>query len=101
MQQFFLTGLEYNQLLADMRALVRDEVAQVTQATYPAGGPDKEQLLTILEAAKLLDVCPQTIHEWKRRGLLVFSKLGNRTYIKRSDLLAALQGQKRSFKPAR
>ncbi|MBJ6141791.1 helix-turn-helix domain-containing protein [Hymenobacter sp. BT559] len=40
------------------------------------------------QAATLLDVCVATIHEWKRRGLLGYQKIGGRTYLRRSDILA-------------
>ena len=40
----------------------------------------------------------QTVHEWKRRGLLKYHKLGSRSYLKRADVLAALQGYQRTVK---
>jgi hypothetical protein len=43
--------------------------------------------MSVLEPAQLLNVCPQTIHEWKRRRLLKFHKLFGRTYSKRTYLL--------------
>ncbi|WP_414653852.1 helix-turn-helix domain-containing protein [Hymenobacter sp.] len=53
-------------------------------------------MLSVPEAAKMLDICLQTLHDWKR-GLLPYHKLGGRTYLKRSDVLAALQRHQRSF----
>jgi hypothetical protein len=46
-------------------------------------------------------VCVATVHEHKRRGLLVYQKLGGRSYIKRSDVLAASTQHQRTAKPAR
>lgn len=65
----------------------------------PAADTDAApDLLTVPEAADLLDVRPQTIHEWKRRGLLTYRKLGRRTYLKRAEVLAAPQAERRTAK---
>nr|WP_262898910.1 helix-turn-helix domain-containing protein [Hymenobacter piscis] len=61
----------------------------------------KDELLTVSEAAKMLNVCPQTVHDWKRRGVLPYHKMGGRTYLKRADLLNALQSHQRTVKPSR
>jgi excisionase family DNA binding protein len=97
MQQLILSGVPYTQLLDDLRALIRSEVQQTPIGVLPSA-TEPDQLLTVREAAQLLDVCPQTIHEWKRRGLLKFHKLSGRTYFKRTDVLTALQGQQRTLK---
>jgi excisionase family DNA binding protein len=97
MQQLILSGVPYTQLLDDLRLLIRSEV-QNTPISVPTPASEQDQLLSVREAAQLLDVCPQTIHEWKRRGLLKFHKLSGRTYLKRTDVLAALQGQQRTSK---
>lgn len=62
---------------------------------------EAEELLTVREAADLLDVCQQTVHDWKRRGMLPYHKMGGRTYLKRADLLNALQSHQRTVKPSR
>ena len=98
MQQVILSGVLYTQLLDDLRTLVRSEV-QSTLGTAPKSATEApEQLLTVQEASLLLSVCPQTIHEYKRRGILPFHKLSGRTYLKQSDVLAALQSHHRTTK---
>ena len=93
-------GVEYQQLLDDLRALIRHEMqSQPTPAAVQQQAGD--ELLTIKEAATLLDVCVATVHEYKRRGILVYQKLGGRAYIKRSDVLAAGTQHQRTVKPAR
>jgi excisionase family DNA binding protein len=93
-------GVEYQQLLDDLRALIRHEMSiakpLATESQQPAG----DELLTIKQAAELLDVCVATVHEHKRRGL-PYTKLGGRAYIKRSDVLAAGTQHIRTTKPAR
>lgn len=100
MQAVIPVGVEYAQLLEDVRAVVRHELNHHTPAAAPAAaGPTLgEELLTVREAAQVLDVTVQTVHDWKRRGMLKYHKLGSRTYIKKADVLAALNGHQRSVK---
>jgi hypothetical protein len=97
MQQLILSGIPYAQLLDDLRDLVRREVRDSTPAPPPVT-PEPE-LLTIREAAALLDVYVATIHEYKRNGLVPYQKLSGRSYVLRADLLSALQGHRRTRKP--
>jgi excisionase family DNA binding protein len=89
-------GVGYPQLLDDLRAIIRHEVGQVT-ATIPLA-PATEELLTVRQAATLLDVCVATIHEWKRRGLLGYTRLGGRVYLKKAEVLSAGMRCRRSRK---
>lgn len=100
MQTIITQGFTLEQLLEAMRPVIRHELAQVQPATGPAQ-PLAEELLTVLQAAALLDVSVATIHEHKRLGRLGYSKIGGRTYFRRSDLLAAGTREQRTVKPAR
>jgi excisionase family DNA binding protein len=101
MQAVILTGDTYAQLLEDVRAVVRHELQHTPAAPPAPAGPPADELLTIREAAALLDVTVQTVHDWKRRGLLKFHKLGSRSYLKRGETLAALTAQQRTLKPSK
>jgi phage head maturation protease len=94
-------GVEYQQLLDDLRALIRHEMSLAKPSVIESQQPTTDELLTIRQAAELLDVCVATVHEYKRRGLLVYQKLGARVYIKRSDVLAAGTQHQRTAKPPR
>ena len=96
MQAVILTGDNYAQLLEDVRAVVRHEIQHAAPAA-PVPAP-ADELLSVREAAALLGVTVQTVHEWKRRGLLKYYKLRSRSYLKRADVLAALQGHQRTVK---
>lgn len=98
MEAMIPVGIAYTQFLDDVRAVVRHELTNAPAA--PAGPPTApaDELLSIREAATLLGVTVQTVHEWKRRGLLKYHKLGSRSYLKRADVLAALQGYQRTAK---
>lgn len=97
MQAVIPVGVAYTQLLEDVRALVRFELQQAP-ATPTGNSIPNDELLSIREAAELLGVTVQTVHEWKRLGRLKYHKLGSRSYLKRADILAALQGYQRTVK---
>jgi hypothetical protein len=94
-------GVEYQQLLDDLRALIRHEMSLAKPAPTDGQQAAGDELLTIKQAAELLDVCVATVHEYKRRGILIYQKLGGRAYIKRSDVLAGGTQHQRSTKPTR
>jgi excisionase family DNA binding protein len=91
-KQIITVGVGYDALLADIRAEMLSVLkAHVpTAATAAGSGAEPEQLLDVRQAAELLGVTWQTVHEWKRRELLPYCKMGGRTYFKRSEVLAAL-----------
>lgn len=100
MQQVILSGVLYSQLLDDLRSMVRAEVRE-TQLSTPPVEPGQQQLLTVREAAELLQVSVQTIHSYKKSGLLAYKKLSGRTYLLRETILAALQSHQRMAKTDR
>lgn len=100
MQTIITQGVAYQQLLDDLRALIRHEMAQ-SQPTSTSQQPAADELLTIEQAAALLDVCVATVHEHKRRGLLPYTKIGGRAYVKRFDVLSAGTREQRTVKPSR
>lgn len=100
MQVIIPVGVTYAQMLDDFRALIRHE-NNASPAAPTHNTPPADELLSIQEAAVMLGVTVQTVHEWKRRGLLKYHKLGSRSYLKRADVLAALQGHQRSEKPGK
>jgi DNA-binding transcriptional regulator YhcF (GntR family) len=92
-------GIDYEQLLNDLRALIRHEMQIMPAAATQQ--PVGDELLTIKETAKMLGVCVATVHEYKRRGLLIYQKIGGRAYVRRNEVLAAGVQHQRTTKPAR
>lgn len=101
MQIIITQGVAYQQLLDDLRALIRHEMAQGQPVVGIVQQSTADELLTVQQAADLLDVCVATVHEWKRRGVLAYRKIGGRAYLNRADVLAAGTQQQRSVKPSR
>lgn len=84
----------FGQLYENLIAAFRHEIGQQQQPIGPTA-PDGEKLLGVDEAAQLLGICRQTVHDWKRRGLLQFHRLGGKVYFKQSEVVAALSKQTR------
>lgn len=97
MEPFFPSPIPYAQQLEDMRAITTQHGAP-TALAGATGGPD---LLIVQRAAGLLDVYPQTIHEWKRRGLFTNYKMSRRPYLKQTEVLADLQSKRHTTRPDR
>jgi excisionase family DNA binding protein len=90
-------GFTLEQLLEAMRPVIRHEVNQVKATALPAPTAE-EELLTVRQAATLLDVCVATVHQWKRLGLLGYTRLGGRVYLKKAEVLSAGTKCRRSGK---
>jgi excisionase family DNA binding protein len=100
MQNIITQGFTLEQLLEAMRPIIRHELAHAQPAPVAATAPT-DDLLTVPQAAELLNVSVATIHEWKRRGMLPYRKIGGRAYLNRPDVLSAGIQQQRTAKPAR
>ena len=98
MPTLITAGIDYPQFFDDLRAVIRHELQAHAPAAPVGNTAPADELLSIREAATLLGVTVQSIHEWKRRGLLPYHKLGSRSYIKRADVVGALQGHQRTVK---
>lgn len=95
---------EYQKLLDDMQAGFRFTLAEaVTQAVAAALGQTAgaDEKWTVEASATYLNISRATLFEWLRRGLLPSTKLGGRTYLLRSDVLAAGTQRQRTAKPGR
>src|SRR5690606_35221916 len=47
---------------------------------------DHDELLTFDEALVVLKIKKNTLHRWKRDGIIPYRKIGTRNYFKKSDL---------------
>jgi len=66
---------------------------QALALATPALDLADEDLLTVLEASKLLRVSRQTIHNWVRAAKVRHTTQGRRLLVARSDVVAVAQGQ--------
>ncbi|RZK44524.1 MAG: DNA-binding protein [Hymenobacter sp.] len=87
----FITLIEQN-----TRRIAHEEFSYLLaeHATAAAEVEKNDQLITVAQAAVILDVIPQTVYEWIKAGKLKSFTIGrNRIRLKRGDALAALQAQ--------
>ena len=85
---------QYQQLLLDIRAIVRQEIA--LKGVSPAHAPDEypttaNGLLSIREVARLLSVSIGHARTLINTKVIRSYKLGSRSYIKPEDVTAALK----------
>ena len=98
MQQVIILGVPYPQFLEDIGTVIRREYQNVLSASVKIEAEPTEELLTVREVSELLSITVQTVHFYKKQGILPFYKISGRTYLKRSEVVAALQGYQRTTK---
>lgn len=62
----------------------------------PVERQEQEELLTRKQTAHILGVCLPTIHNWIKLKILKPYKMGNRTYFKRSEVMAYISSTNQS-----
>ena len=98
MQQVIISGVPYPQFLEDIGTVIRREYQNVLSASVKIEAEPTEELLTVREVSELLSITVQTVHFYKKQGILPYHKIAGRTYLKRKEVVAALQGYQRTTK---
>ena len=77
------------------RRTAREEYAKLLaeQAAEADEADRNDQVLTVEQAAALLEVRPQTLYLWIKTGKLQAFRIGRTVRLKRGQVLAALQAQ--------
>ena len=77
------------------RRAAREEYAKLLaeQAAAADEADRNDQVLTVEQAAALLEVRPQTVYEWVKTGKLLAFRIGRAVRLKRGQVLAALEAQ--------
>lgn len=84
-KQVILSGIDYNDILADLRKIISEEVSKT-----PERVPEKP-IVTIDEAAKLLDLSKGTIYRLTSTKSIPFIKRGGILRFERAALLKWLK----------
>ena len=54
----------------------------------------KQNLMDSLEVQQLLHICRGTLYNWRKSGLITFSKIGGRIYFEAAEVYLALKVHK-------
>ena len=88
---------QLNALVEQRARLIAREEFELLLAKHIANTAEadsNEQLITVAQAAEMLDVIPQTVYEWIKAGKISSFTIGSRSVrLKRGDVLAALQAR--------
>ena len=98
MQQVIFSGVPYSQVLEDIGTVLRREIQNLLSSHIKPEAESPDQLLTVREVSELLSITVQTVHLYKKQGILPYYKIAGRTYLKRPEVVAALQSYQRTIK---
>ena len=73
-----------------IKRAIREVMAESKQISQTV--PIENDLLTTKKVEEILDVTPQTITAWKKKGILPFRSIGGRHYFLRSELTSFIKG---------
>ena len=93
MDKVILSPIDLGDLIAEIRAVVKDELRQQQTADL------SEKLMTAKEAADLLRVSNVTLWQWEKQGRIIKHSIGGRTLFKYSEIMASLETLQRYQKP--
>ncbi|MEA1847505.1 MerR family transcriptional regulator [Chryseobacterium sp. MHB01] len=79
------------ELMQDFEQVLRKVVNQIQ---VEIKSQNEKQTYTRKETAELLDVTVETLHYWKKKGILMPSaKVGKRVYYSKDTVLSRLKGE--------
>lgn len=79
---------------AELKELIASTLDEKLNANPPRNTlPDVKEILTREEAAELLSVTLQTLHNWHVKGILKSRRIGNQVRYYRSDISTILEGR--------
>lgn len=78
----------------ELKDLIKSSIAEAIQSlrlTEPTEHSTGNKLLSVTEAAKILDISISTLHAYKNSGAIPFHRIGRRIYFLESEILASLK----------
>ena len=79
---------DINELKSFLSETIREQLTAL-QPTQPE--PEESELLTIPDICRMFGKSKQTVHQWKRKGLLPFYRVSNKIYFRKNEVLAAMK----------
>lgn len=95
MSTYHYLPLDLSEVKAEINAAVKEAFAELEKKQ--SAKPVDDEIYTLAQAAKKLNVCIKTLSNWRNEGLIKAGKTGGRVSIKRSDIescIVALNSKK-------
>ncbi len=73
---------------------VKASIQNLTKGLSELSTPQQKEIVTRKEVAEMFGISFVTLHEWTKNGILSPSKIGGRTFFKRSELMQLLINSK-------
>lgn len=87
-QQILFSAIPINELLSQLREIVREEISQSPKASQSAADP---KYLSRQEVADLFKITLPTLKDWTRSGRIKAYRIGRRVLYTPQDVQAALK----------
>ena len=87
MEQFFLTGIDVNELLEKIEHLIDKKLSNF----HPTQELSQVKYITRIEVAELLKISLPTLHDWSKNGILQSYKIGKRVLYKAMEIEEAIK----------
>ena len=73
---------------------VKASIQNLTKGLSELSTPQQKEIVSRKEVAEMFGISFVTLHEWTKNGILSPSKIGGRTFFKRSELMQLLINSK-------
>lgn len=73
-------------ILKTLKRLEAEIISIKERLEVPSEHKNHDELLTFEEALSVLKIKKNTLHRWKREGIIPYRKIGTKNYFKKSDL---------------
>ncbi|TVR82019.1 MAG: DNA-binding protein [Saprospirales bacterium] len=85
MQKTEIISIHPNELTSLIAEKVRQEI-QAFAVLLESYSPEKKTILTRKETSEILDVSFNCLNDWRKKGILIPFKIGQRTYYRMEDI---------------
>ena len=90
-EKIIVTNYDRDEIILMIKEAFREELKEVVEDQNRKS--DWDQLLTRKEAAEMLKVSMVTVSKYQREGILPYARIGRHIYIKKGDIMEAIDNQ--------
>ena len=90
-EKIIVTNYDRDEIISMIKEAFKDELKELIEAQN--NKTDWDKLLTRKEAAEMLKVSIVTISKYQREGILPYARIGHHIYIRKGDIMEAIDNQ--------